>query len=140
MKPNPKTGELLLPSGTILSPRLTRSVFLSSVEGMQAKVSVKNEPWCSFRFEDHEDSLGIVVFFKGENLESIHFSLSDPKFGNGWEDWSEARELERKQANNQWLKKNDLIPGKRYSWGSVWSDYDPKSGSSMIVVRYGNSS
>lgn len=138
MKPNPKTGDLCLPSGTILSSRLTRSLFLSSNEGRRAEVSVKNEPWCSFRFEEREDAFVVVVFFKGENLESVHFCISDPKFGTGWEDWSEEKELERKEANNQWLLKHGLVPGKKYSWGSVWSDYDPKGGASMIVIRYQN--
>jgi hypothetical protein len=137
MKPNPKTGELTLPSGTVLSPRLTRSVFLSSAEGKGAEVSVKNEPWCSFRFEDHEDSMGVIVFFKGEILESVHLSINDPRFGTSWEDWSEEKELGRKRANDQWLKSNGLPPGKRYSWGSVWSDYSPKSGYSLIVIQYG---
>ena len=44
MQLNPKTGDFTLPSGVVLSSRLTRSMFLSSVEGVQAKVSVKNEP------------------------------------------------------------------------------------------------
>lgn len=138
MNPNPKTGELTLPSGMVLSPRLTRSLFLSSVEGKQAEVSVKNEPWCSFRFEDREDLLGVIVFFKGETLESVHLSVNAPRFGTGWEDWSEEKELERKQANNQWPKSHGLTPGKRYSWGSVWSDYSPKSGYSLIVIDYGD--
>jgi hypothetical protein len=140
MKSNPKTGDLILPSGTVLSPRLTRSVFLSSMEGRQAEASVKNEPWCSFRFEEREDSLVVVLFFKGEKLESVHFCVSDPKFGTGWEDWSEEKELERKQSNDQWLKRNGFVPGEKYSWGSVWSDYDPKGGSSMIVICYQNDS
>lgn len=97
---------------------------------------VKNEPWCSFHFEDREDSLGIVVVFRGERLKSVSISIDDPRFGSGWEDWSEKKELERKQANDRWLTGKGLVPGKNYAWGSVWSEYDPKSGSSMIVIRY----
>jgi hypothetical protein len=138
MKANLITGEFTLPSGTILSPGITRSTFLLSVEGMTAEVSVRNEPWCSFRFEDLQDSLGVIVFFKGKDLESIHLSINDPKFGTSWEDWSEAKELERKQANDRWLKSNGLLPGKTYSWGSVWSDYSPKTGHSLIVIDYRN--
>jgi hypothetical protein len=137
IKPDPKTGELAIPlSGTILSSRLTRSAFLSSIEGSQAKVHVKNEPWCSFRFEESEDLLVVIVQFKDENLESINLSINDPKFGNDWKDWSEQKELGRKQANNNWLASHGFFPGKKYSWGSVWSDYDARSGSSMIVIRY----
>lgn len=136
MKTDPNTGELILPSGTILSSQLTRSKFLASVEGTQAEVLVRNEPWCSFRFKDKEDSLVIVVFFKGENLESVHFTSSDPKFGINWKDCSEEKELARKQANDQWLKINGLIQGNKYVWGSVWSTYDKRSGFSTIVFQY----
>ena len=89
MKANPKSGELTLPGGTILSPHLTRSSFLSSVEGAQAKVNVRNEPWCSFHFEAREDSLGFVVVFRGEHLKSVGLSINHPKFGSGWEEWIE---------------------------------------------------
>lgn len=140
MKPNPKTGELTLASGTILSSHLTRSMFRLSPEALQAKINVQNEPWCSFRFEDHEDSLSITVFFHGERLESVSLYINDPRFGTSWEDWSEQKELERKQAGDEWLKKNGLKPGKNYAWGSVWSDYSPQSGFSDIVIRYGNGS
>lgn len=136
MKPNPKTGELILPSSVILSSQLTRSMFLASVEGKRSEEYIKNEPWCSFRFEDNVDSLGVTVFYKGESLESVQIYFIDPKFGIGWNDWSTKKEIERNEANNLWLKKSGLAPGKRYSWGSVSSGYDPKSGSSYIVIRY----
>ena len=136
MKPNPKTGEITLASGTILSRRLSRSMFLSSTEGVRAQINVQNEPWCSFRFEDSEDSLIVVVFFKGESLESISLYVNDPKLGTSWNDWSEPKEMERKRAGDGWLQKNDLKPGKNYVWGSVWSGYSPQSASSSIVIRY----
>jgi hypothetical protein len=136
MKTNPKTGELILSSGIILSSRLTRSTFLSSAVGARANVEVKNEPWCSFRFEESEDSWIVVVYFKEEQLEAVNLSINDPEYGTGWEDWSEERELDRKQAHDRWLRSNGFVPRNKYSWGSVWSDYDPKSGASMIVIRY----
>jgi hypothetical protein len=138
MRPNPKTGELVLASGTVLSSQLTRSLFLSSVEGSRAEVSVKNEPWCSFRFRDGEGEFWVILFFREEELNSIHLALADPKYGTGWDDWSEAKERERKAAHDRWLTRTGWIPGQKYSWGSVWSEYDPKSGSSMIVIRYQN--
>ncbi len=136
MKPNPNTGEFILRSGTVISPQLTHSEFLSSVEGSISKVNVKNEPYCSYRFEDNEDSLVMIAYFKGEKLESIHISLLNPEFGTNWSDWSEEKQLNLKQANDSWLMKNDLTPDKQYSWGSVNSAYDQKSGSSHIVIKY----
>lgn len=140
MKPNSETGELTLASGTVLSSVLSRSMFLSSAEGVRAQINVQNEPWCSYRFEDHEDSLIVVVFFKGESLESISLYVDDPRFGTGWNDWSEQKEMERKRAGDEWLKKNELKVGKNYAWGSVWSGYSPQSAASSIVIRYKNGS
>jgi hypothetical protein len=136
MKADPKTGDLTLASGSILSSRLSRSGFLASPEGRGAKLVVRNDPWCSFRFDEIEESMAIVVYFNQEELESVELSISDPKFGNAWNDWSEAKELQRNKANADWLDGKGLVPGTAYSWGTIWSDYDPKSGSSAISIRY----
>lgn len=136
MKPNPTTGEFLLASGVLLSPHSSRTSFLSSVEGAQAKVLVKNEPWCSFHLSAGSSPLSVSVYFKGEFLDSIHFSVSGAEYGSSWGDWSEEKEMKRKSANDAWLQKYELTPGQTYSWGSVWSGYDPKGGFSSIVVRY----
>lgn len=140
MKTNPSTGELTLESGIALSPDLSRSAFLFSADGGRAKVLVKNEPWCSYRLDEKEESLSVSIFFEGEKLESIHLAIVTSEFGLGWEDWSEEKELKRKLANERWLVSKNLIAGKGYSWGTVSSDYDQKSGSSAIVVRYKHSS
>ena len=136
MKTDPKTGELVLTSGLVLSPQLTYSAFIASVNGAQATVVVNNDPWRSLRFEETDESLIVIVFFKGEILESVELSITGPEFGTQWQDWSEEKELDRKKANDQWLKNNRLVPNTSYAWGEIWSDYDPRSGSSSIVIRY----
>jgi hypothetical protein len=140
LKTNPKTGELTLESGLVLSPLLTRSVFLSSPNGARAKRIVDNAPWRSFRFEENEESLAVIVFFKGETLESVQITVTGPELGTSWENWSEEKELKRKRANDQWLIGKGLVPDKIYSWGTVWSGYDRKDGSSSIIIRYQNGS
>ena len=137
IKVNPENGEfVILPSGSILSSRLTRSQFLSSPEGIQSKIQIQNEPWCSFRFEEQEESLLFVVQFKSEKLDAIEIYSHGLEFGVDWKDWSNQKELERKKANDAWLLKNNLLPDDIYRWGSVWSGYDAKSASSVIVIRY----
>lgn len=137
IKVNPENGEfIILPSGSILSSRLTRSQFLSSAEGIQSKIQIQNEPWCSFRFEEQEESLLFVVQFKSERLDAIEIYSHGLEFGVDWKDWIEQKELERKKANDAWLLKNNLSPDDTYRWGSVWSGYDAKRASSVIVIRY----
>jgi len=138
MKTNPETGELTLESGFVLSPLTTLPDFLSTPEGVRAKLLVKNERWSSFRFEEIGETIACTVLFKSDTLESIHLSMADPKFGNRWKEWSEEKELKRKNANDQWLIGKGLVPGKKYNWGSVTSGYDQKAGSSIILIRYQN--
>lgn len=136
MKINPATGELTLQSGLVLSSRLGRTQFLASREGTASTVFVRNEPWCSFRLGESEGNAAVAVFFKAEVFESVQFSVVDPKFGTGWDDWSQEKEMQRKVANDEWRITRGLTPGKKYTWGSVWSGFDPKGGFSSAVVRY----
>ncbi|WP_437981364.1 hypothetical protein [Sorangium sp. So ce117] len=136
MKIDSFEGTLELESGLVLSPALSRSEFLASSVGMGSAVLVRNEPWCSFRFEEGAESVVLAVFFKAEVLESVHITVVDPTFGTGWDDWSQEKELQRKAANDQWLLAHGLTPGEHYAWGSVWSGFDPRGGSSSAVIRY----
>lgn len=136
MKIDSFTGTLELESGLVLSSALSRSQFLASSVGMASTALVRNEPWCSFRFEAGAESVVLAVFFKSEVLESVRITVTDPRFGTGWDDWSQEKEMQRKSANDQWLLAHGLTPGKQYAWGSVWSGFDPKGGSSSAVIRY----
>lgn len=136
MKINSSIGRLELANGLALSPALSRSQFLTSAVGIASTVLIKNEPWCSFRFEAAADKVVFAVFFKGEVLESVHVAVIDARFGTGWDDWSQEKEMQRKAANDEWLLSHGLTPGTKYGWGSVWSGFDPKGGSSSAVIRY----
>ncbi|WP_437279831.1 hypothetical protein WME90_04530 [Sorangium sp. So ce375] len=136
MKIDSSTGRLELESGLVLSPALSRSQFLASPAGVASTVSVRNEPWCSFRFEAAAENVVLAVFFKAEVLGSVHLAVIDPRFGAGWDDWSEEKETQRKEANDRWLLAHGLTPGEKYAWGSVWSGFDPKGGFSSVVIRY----
>lgn len=135
---DPTTGNISLQSGTVLSKETTRDAFLRSPEGLKASVLVKNEAWCSFKFAVPEESIVLAVFFKDELLESVQLCLTGSAYGSSWQDWSEEKEMERKRANDGLLFKNGLVPGEKYSWGTVWSGYDSKGGFSSAVLRYRN--
>jgi hypothetical protein len=133
---NRETGEIVLESGTVLSPRTTRSDFLRSPEGAASSMLVRNEPWCSFKFAVPAESLVLAVFFNGESIQAMHLAIVDADSAP----WSHEAELRRKEANDRWLLSKGLTPGKTYAWGSVWSGYDPKGGSSSAVLSFSGGS
>lgn len=103
---------------------------------MRSAVFVRNEPWCSFRLAETDHDVAVVVYFKGELLQSVQVCVVDPEFGTGRHDRSHEKEMRRKAANDQWLLARGVTPGKKYAWGSVWSGFDPNGGLSSAVVRY----
>lgn len=135
-----EAGEFKLKSGAVLSGALTRSEFLSSFEGGSSSTVVENEPHHSFKFKDEDESIIIVVCFKGENLNTVEFCLDDPKYGSSWSEWSEEKEMKRKKDHETWLKTKGLAHGKVYSWGCVKSVYDQRAGCSTVVVSFHNGS
>ena len=81
-----------------------------------------------------------VVFsfcFKNAFLESVSLCLTDIKYGQGWNDWSESKEKLRSNDTKKLL--TDLgYPPNNYSWGEVWAYFDPKSGQGTGGIRYKN--
>jgi hypothetical protein len=132
------TGAVSLP-GLLVETSLTREAFLASPAAAEREIFTQNEPWCSYKLSKvpHADTEFIVIlFFHGERLTDVHlFDAYPPLTGESWADWSEEKELARKERHEEWLRQWDAPVGK-YSWGEVWSEYDPRSGSSDIGIRY----
>ncbi len=80
----------------------------------------------------------IVVLYFNQNdiIDFINISLSGDGNVPTWNDWSESKELKRKESHDKWLEKNIGKPPYKYSWGEISSNYDPRSGSSMITIKY----
>jgi hypothetical protein len=134
-----KSGELLIDAIPLrIGPRLSRTEFLSLPVGKSASIIVRNEPFCSYNIGTHEISgliFTVTVYFYGELLESVSISFVENE-STSLSDWSEQKELEKKEIHDTWLKS---LPGKassHYKWGEVWSGYDPKAGFSSIEIRY----
>ena len=83
-----------------------------------------------------EKSFSISLFFDSNGI--INFvQISMIKDGiSTWDNWSEKEEQKRKAEHDQWLKMNIGKTPYKYSWGEISSNYDPRSGSSMITIRY----
>jgi len=134
------TGELFIDSASVgIGPRFTRKDFVSSIVSNESRVLVKNEPYCSFSVGSHEISgLRFIVSlsFYGDILESIELTHDDEEPISSSSDWSEEKELKRKRIHDQWLTSLQGRTSHRYSWGEIWSSYDPRSDSSSIIIRY----
>lgn len=121
-----------------IEPSLTRSQFRSSKLAKGAKTLLESGPWRSIELSGTFTSgldFVVVLIFNGERLEATTLVNSDPKFGTTAEEWPVEKELERKRTHDRWLQR---IPGPRgpYAWGSVCLDYDERSGSNLIIIRY----
>ena len=71
-------------------------------------------------------------------LYSIHLKISIDGKMPSWDNWSEEGELRIKDMHDMWLKKNVGDPPYNYSWGTIYSTYDPRSASSSMGVRFKN--
>jgi hypothetical protein len=134
-----KSGELIVESIPLrIGPHLSRTEFLSLPVGKSASIVVKNEPFCSYSIGTHEISglvFSVAVYFYDELLESVNISSVDNESAS-WSDWSEQKELEKKEVHDRWLKKLLRKASSHYKWGEVWSGYDSKGGFSSIEIRY----
>ena len=133
------TGSLHFDDEAIrIAPGLTRAAFLASPLGARAEMWVQNEPHCAYRAQARSRGkrFVLVLRFQGENVHSVEVALTGDRWGASWDDWSEARERDRQRAHDAWLRGHLGPPPYDYTWGTVESCYDERSGASMIVVRY----
>ncbi|WP_324027805.1 hypothetical protein QSV08_07620 [Maribacter sp. BPC-D8] len=99
-----------------------------------------NNGWCTITYkglESTNEKLNITFRFKNRALKQIDFT---PRYNQnsdtqGWGNWSKKKELELKETYDVWLN-SKIGPKRIYEWGSIASVYDPKSGSSSIVIIY----
>jgi hypothetical protein len=138
---DPETGALRFDEPKVtLGADLTLTSFLQSTLAKTiGDKLVGGEGYQTFWFKQHHASGGLTLAvglcFQNERLENVELQNDDPAFGTSWDDWSEAKELSRKQSHDRWL--NKCVGGRRnFPWGEVWSGYDERGGSSSIVIRY----
>lgn len=124
----------------VVLPTLTRAAFLAAPVWQGRRISVQNEPWCSWKVGDLEaDGRELVAsfYFHGQQLRTVSLAVVDPEFGStSWSDWSEQRELARKALHDRILRRDLGLLRRSFGWGVASSVYDSKSGGSSIVVRY----
>ena len=125
------------PSNNKLGPYTLEDEFLQSSEGRRSKPFVTTPGHHSFKLGEtwlvRGRSLGAIAWFTSGKLASVTlFLLPDVQ---GWSGWSEQQALDERDQLEQLLTENygDV---RAFSWGGASASYDPRSGSSSIVVRY----
>lgn len=133
------TGDLVLDSGNVIGRKMTKSGFVKS--DLYSKVKeVQDFSWtnyCLFPQSIGDSQFVIVIFFNPQGrLAYVKLGLSQNGELQTWDQWSEQKELELKQEHDNWLRHLIGPPPYEYEWGAISSSYDPRSGSSMITIRY----
>ena len=127
------------PDGRI-GPLTGKDQFLSSLLGREAKRIASNSPFETYQVEVPPGALmankvEVVLQFYFDKIESISlYALSDRSVS--WDDWSEKREIERKELHDRWLVNHLGICQGKFPWGELTSSYDARVGMSSICLRY----
>jgi hypothetical protein len=75
--------------------------------------------------------------FYEKKLKLMSFSFSNTRFqlDEGWDNWSEEKELADLEKYKSWLT-NELGKQREFSWGEAWALYDMKGGFSSLGINY----
>ncbi|RLB63947.1 MAG: hypothetical protein DRI90_05750 [Deltaproteobacteria bacterium] len=134
------TGEIKLDCGVRIPPLWMEDAFQSSLLASGAVSLVGNAEFHTFRAEPALISgslFAIGLTFRAGLLCKLGLTLMHDDYGTSWDDWSEAKELQRKADHDAWL--TSLLggpPPHTFPWGKVTSSYDPKGGCSSILLSY----
>lgn len=98
------------------------------------------------KIKDHQVHFNLC--FLEDNLHSLHMNTWESTDAKDWNDWTEEKEMQVFHRNNKFLtlvlgmnpsqKKKIPYPSQtfNFSWGNVWSVYDPRSASSLMGINY----
>jgi len=82
------------------------------------------------------ERVAIALCFANGHLDCLTVAVCDEvHFGASWSDWTESNELARTEATRRWFA-NVGYPVGTYSWGHVYAEFDPRSGSGGGGVRF----
>jgi hypothetical protein len=132
MRVNTSSGAMTF-SGGSMGPALTRDDFLAGSLATDAKATVVNEPWITFEFRP-EPLVAASAVFKDSTLVELRFMMTEAT--DHEEPLNEQDEIRRKSIHDEWLSAQVGSGPHHFPWGSIESDFDPRSLCSQIIVRY----
>lgn len=122
--------------GSVISPLLTLKEFIHSDLYSQVKDKHFND-FSRYNLQPQRfygNEVNVSLIFNDHNkIFLVNISKST---NNSWDSWSEQREFKRKIEHDKLLEKLIGASYSKYLWGEISSHYDPRSGSSMITIRY----
>lgn len=125
-----------------ISPNLTRSALKVS-QDFSAWQSYVGDAISYFSYkrrviENESQRILVAVFFHVEQLTEVElfYLLPNEPESSGWENWSEAQEVERKALHETQLQATLGESPYEFEWGKVLSVYDSRSGASHLIIRY----
>lgn len=129
------------PFNLTIDKNLTRSHFLNNVKRSDYKDFMINPPYYTYKINAkivlNKWTLQFTLGFNAEKLESISLWVDDDtKKSKSWDDWSLEREMKIKRIHDSILDKENKSKQLNQLWGIIESNYDPRSGSSNITIRY----
>ena len=146
---DPLTGALVLGGGRI-DRDLSPSALLASPLGAHATREDRPAGWTHVYLGSGDPdgkALGVQLHFEGDRLYGYSVSLADPRYGTSWDDYTEEKQIAKRDAHDAWLvaslgqgtrEPSPRGPELRYAlpWGDVWSTFDARGGSTSIGVRF----
>ncbi|MRX74434.1 hypothetical protein GJU40_20185 [Bacillus lacus] len=121
-----------------ISPSLKLQEFKLSDLYSYVKEEVINEfPRYTLQPINYNGNMMNVTLMFNDNKEIFLVNMSKIKNQeNSWDKWSNEHELQRKKEHDVMLEKLIGSSSSKFAWGEISSNYDPRSGSSMITIRY----
>ena len=124
---------------TVLNGTLTKEEFENSelfMEVLNFQIYGYTNYYLNPQTIDDSKFIIVLYFNKSDVLEYVKLGMLYNGNMPSWNNCSEVEELKRKDAHDKWLLMHIGKPPYKYNWGEVSSNYDPRSVSSMITIRY----
>lgn len=132
-------GFLVLSSQYVIGPGLREAAFLESILGGDAQFRGSNDGWSRYKGRgllDNGLECHFTTYFYASILKKVTWRIKWPGVPTGWRNWDERQELKVKELNDEVLIQWLGPPPYSYSWGEITSYYDPRSGSSGVLIKY----
>src|SRR5690242_14743999 len=117
------TGEITIGSPSLkIRPSFTRDDLAALPIPRQPQIA--HGPYHSYSLGTQSignETFFVALYFYDQKLESVELAISAKEFGTSWDDWSEEKELKRKEAHDNWLTAHTGRAACAYDWGEIGS-------------------
>ena len=122
-----------------VSPRWSTQDFEASRLWAKGEVMSFNGNEITYRLKNillEKASFTLLFIFSSERLASVQLSMQIANLQRSWETWSKDSEDKRTLIHDEFLIHNIGLTSGTFFWRNIDSNYDPRSGSSAILLNY----